>query len=129
VSAAVPSTHARGTAGETRAAAYLAGHGWTVLERNFRTRAGEIDIIAARGDELVFVEVKSWRTLPAAELEHSIDRRKQLRIARAARVFLAGRPDLAGRRLRMDVVFLGGETGGIRHIENAFTGGVDSWYA
>jgi putative endonuclease len=118
----------KGAAGEARAAEYLSRGGWSVLERNFRTRTGEIDIIAARGDEVVFVEVKTWGALPAGELEHSIDRRKQQRIARTARFFLAGRPDLSERRLRFDVVFLGSDPAEIRHIENAFGGGIDSWY-
>jgi putative endonuclease len=127
MTAAALSTRARGAAGEARAADYLLRCGWSLLARNFRTRAGEIDIIAERGEDVAFVEVKSWGALPAGELEHSIDRRKQQRIVRTARVFLAGRPDLRGRRLRFDVVFLGREPADVRHIENAFGGGVDSW--
>jgi putative endonuclease len=128
MTAAAESTRARGAAGEARAAEFLQRGGWRVLARNFRARSGEIDIIVSRGDEIAFVEVKSWRVLPAGELEHSIDRRKQLRIARTARAFLAGKPELAERRLRLDVVFLGREPQDIRHIENAFGGGIDSWY-
>jgi putative endonuclease len=127
MTAAAASTRLKGAAGEARAAELLAGCGWHVLARNFRTRTGEIDIIAARGDDIVFVEVKSWGALPAGELEYSIDRRKQLRIVRTARAFLAGRPDLAGRRVRFDVVFLGSGPADIQHIENAFGGGIDSW--
>ena len=85
--------------------------GWTVLARNFRTRRGEIDIIARHGDVVAFVEVKSWRVVPREDLARSIGPRKRSRIARAARLFLSGNPDLERARLRFDVVFLGGERG------------------
>jgi putative endonuclease len=91
-----------------------------VLARNFRTRAGEIDIIVRRGDQVAFVEVKSWQSVPREDLAHSIGPRKRGRIARAARLFLGRRPDLAGAHLRFDVVFLGGEEHGIEHIAGAF---------
>ena len=119
------STRRKGIAGEQRAASCLSERGWTVLERNFRTPTGEIDIIAEKGDEVAFVEVKSWAALPASELEHSIDRQKQTRIARAARVYLSRRPGLSERRLRFDVLFIGRDPQDIRIIENAFDGGID----
>jgi len=116
------STVGKGARGEAQAAAFLEGKGWTVLARNFRTRTGEIDLVARRGEEVVFVEVKSWQSVPREELGRSIGRRKQARIARAARQLLSRRQDLAGARLRFDVIFLGGEEGGVEHIEGAFTG-------
>ncbi len=114
----------RGAEGETKAAAFMAARGWTVLERNFRSVGGEIDIIAEKGDTVAFVEVKAWDALPQGELEHSIDSRKQARIARAARSWLSRGRARPGKRLRFDVIFLGGESG-VRHIENAFSGGID----
>ncbi len=51
----------RGRYGEDAAVRYLEGLGWTVLERNFRTRTGEIDIVARDGETVVFVEVKERR--------------------------------------------------------------------
>ena len=120
------STTARGARGEAQAAAYLQGQGWTVLAHNFRTRRGEIDLVVQRGDEVAFVEVKSWRSVPREELGRAIGARKQARIARAAQAFLAGRRDLASAHVRFDVVFLGGEEGGIAHIPEAFGGeGID----
>jgi putative endonuclease len=116
------STAGKGAQGEAEAAAFLEAKGWTVLARNFRTRSGEIDLVARRGEEVVFVEVKSWRSVPREELGRSIGPRKQARIARAARQFLSRRPDLAGARLRFDVIFLGGEEGRVEHITGAFTG-------
>jgi putative endonuclease len=119
------STRSRGAAGEERAASYLAETGWVVRERNFRAPSGEIDIIAEKGGEVAFVEVKAWAALPEAELEHAIDRRKQERIVRTARYYLSRRPRLAEMRLRFDIVFLDVGTSRIRHIENAFNGGID----
>jgi len=120
------STVGKGAQGEAKAAAFLEARGWTVLARNFRTKAGEVDLIARRGDQVAFVEVKSWRSVPRDELGRSIGPRKQARIARAARLFLARRPDLVDAHLRFDVVFLGGVEGRIEHIPGAFTGeGID----
>ena len=115
----------KGAAGEAKAAEFLQARGWRVLERNFRSRAGEIDLVARRGDVLAFVEVKAWRTIPEEDLARSIGPRKRARIARAAALYLARRPDLRSVHKRFDVVFLGGE-GGIRHIPGAFSGeGID----
>jgi putative endonuclease len=116
---------ARGRTGEAAGAAWLAGQGWTIVERNFRARIGEIDIIAERGDTLAFCEVKSWATLPASELEYAIDAHKQMRIAHAARLFLARHPSLRARRPRFDVLFIRPNGGPVRYIENAFQGGID----
>jgi putative endonuclease len=120
------STAGRGARGEARAAAFLQENGWTVLARNFRTRRGEIDIVARRADEVAFVEVKSWRSVPREELGRSIGPRKRARIAHAARQFLSRRPDLAGAHVRFDVVFLGGGEDHVEHIAEAFNGeGID----
>ncbi len=115
----------RGTAGEERAAAWLSSRGWAIRQRNFRTRRGEIDIIAEKDAEIAFVEVKSWGAMPRSELEYSINSRKQRRIVQAARFYIARNPEIAGSRVRFDVIFLGGSAGEVRHIERAFTGGID----
>ena len=114
------SSSTKGTQGEAKAAAYLESDGWTVLERNFRTRVGEIDLIVQRGSDLAFVEVKAWESIPLEDLARSVGPRKRSRIVRAARLFLARRPELSSARPRFDVVFLGGAEG-IRHIVDAFT--------
>jgi putative endonuclease len=116
------STRVKGARGEDAAAAYLAGQGWTVLDRNFRTRYAEIDIVAGRGDVLAFVEVKAWGAFPREELGAAVDRRKQARIAHAAQSYIARKPDLSDRHMRFDVVFIDGRCGGIEHIANAFSG-------
>ena len=113
----------RGARGEDAAAAWLASHGYHILERNFRCRAGEIDIVAERDGAVAFVEVKSWRRMGCADLEYAIGGVKKRRIALTARHFLSGHPQLAGRPLRFDVLLLSG--GRIEHLENAFGGSVD----
>jgi putative endonuclease len=125
---AMSSTRRRGALGEDTAVTFLLEKGWKVLARNFRSRAGEIDIIAEKGEQVAFVEVKSWAVLPRGELEHSVDMRKQQRIVRTARYYLSRNPQLSDRHLRFDVVFLGPGAAEIRHIENAFSGEIDSWY-
>ena len=115
------SSSARGARGEELAAAYLRGRGWDILARNVRSRRGEIDLVAGRDDLLAFVEVKAWDAFGAADLEYAIGPAKRRRIRDAARLFLARRPDLAGRRARFDVVLLGGDPPRVRHLENAFT--------
>jgi putative endonuclease len=120
-----PSTSDRGRAGEQAAAAWLVQERWLVRDRNFRAPGGEIDIVAERDGTLAFFEVKSWAALPAAELEHSINARKQGRIARAARVWLHRHPALRRLRPRFDVIFVSPGEPRFLHIVDAFTGEVD----
>jgi putative endonuclease len=112
---------AKGARGEELAAAYLRSRGWDIVARNVRSRRGEVDLVAGRGDLLAFVEVKAWDSYDAADLEYAIGPAKRRRIRDAARLFLARRPDLADRRARFDVVLLGGDPPRVRHLENAFT--------
>ncbi len=62
----------KGAEYEERAERYLKNLGWEILERNYRCRRGEIDIIAREGRELVFVEVKGGRTLPSGTLRSAL---------------------------------------------------------
>jgi putative endonuclease len=121
------SSSTKGARGETKASQYLSGRGYAVIARNFRSRTGEIDIIAQKDGVLAFIEVKTWGTLTEADLEYSIGRTKRRRIAETARLFMARRPEFAGMRTRFDVVFCrGGDSdAGVRHIENAFGGAIE----
>ncbi len=74
-----------GSRGEAAAARYLKRHGLRVLSRGYRTKRGEIDLIAREGDCLVFVEVKTRRTGEPAE---AVTPLKQRRIIRAALRFV-----------------------------------------
>ncbi len=103
------------------AAEYLAGNGYRIIGRNVRSRWGEIDIVASRGADLVFVEVKSWSALGKDSLEQSIGATKQRRIRRTAEWFLSQRRELVELRPRFDVLFIrGGLTPVFDHIEGAF---------
>ena len=66
-----------GNAGEQKACDYLSKKEYEILQRNWRTKRGEIDIIAKEGDQIVFIEVK---TLPSGNLEtlsHLLNKRKK----------------------------------------------------
>ncbi len=89
-----------GTRGERIAARLLRRRGYAIVARNYRCRAGEIDLVAVDGSVLVFVEVKMRAE---AEPLLAIDPRKQRQIVRVARHFLAAHR-LSGREIRFDVV-------------------------
>ena len=110
-----------GAKGEQMAADYLIRSGYDIVARNVRSRWGEVDIIASRGEDLAFVEVKSWSTLDKENLAQSIGAVKQRRIRSTAQSFLARRPELRERRIRFDVIFIpGGGDAGVDHMEGAF---------
>ena len=85
------STRTLGSQGERLAADYLERNGYRILARSFRTRYGEVDIIAADGDIIAFVEVKLRRSSAYGSPGEAIDRRKQMQIAEVARYFLSSR--------------------------------------
>lgn len=74
--------------GEDRAAALLERHGLSIVARNYRTRFGEIDIIARDGESLVFVEVRLRAGPGFGGAAASIGAHKQARIAAAAKLYL-----------------------------------------
>jgi putative endonuclease len=113
------SSSAFGRAGEAEAATFLELEGWEILERNFRASQGEIDIVAARGDTLVFVEVKRWTRYGPADLLDSIDRAKTRRIIETSKLFLAKYRQYKGKHIRYDVLFLPSE-GEPQRYEGAF---------
>jgi putative endonuclease len=92
-----------GAAAERVAEAFLLARGLRVIERNYRCRGGEIDLIAADGAALVFVEVRLRRSGGFGGAAASVTRAKQGRILRAARHYLAGRPEVP---CRFDAVLL-----------------------
>jgi putative endonuclease len=112
-----------GRAGEDRAAAHLRSSGYTILDRNWRCPQGEIDIVAARGGDLVVVEVKSRRSIAFGHPLEAIDERKGARLWRLAVAWIAAHPGLArGRRLRVDAIALTGadvSTAVLEHLEDA----------
>lgn len=109
----------RGRAGEDRAARYLVAEGFTVLDRNWRCPAGELDIVVARGGDLVVVEVKTRRTDWFGHPFEAVDARKLKRLWRLAGAWVLAHPDRArGRRVRVDVVGVTGEDPATAVIEH-----------
>ena len=113
-----------GNAGEDRAAEYLESHGCRILERQYRTPAGEIDIIARDGRTMVFVEVKTRRTGSVTRPAEAVDRRKRERIIRSAVCYLMEYPvDLQPRFDVFEIVTKKGKTFSVqsyRYIINAY---------
>jgi putative endonuclease len=99
---------ARGAAAEEQAAGFLERHGLAIVARNYRTRFGEIDLVAREGAILVFVEVRMRSSPGFGGAAGSIGPRKQARIVAAARQFLARIP--REPPCRFDVVTLDGDT-------------------
>lgn len=94
----------RGARFENRAAAWVCQRGWQLLQRNYRCKVGEIDIIALDGDCLVFIEVRARANPRFAGAAASVDRRKQQRLLRAAACFLRSEPVWGRRPCRFDVI-------------------------
>ena len=97
-----------GRSGEDRAARHLAKQGYRVLERNYRTKQGEIDLIALDRDTVVFVEVKTRTTDAYGAPELAVDGRKQQRMAKAALAWLKQKK-LDQMACRFDVVAIRGD--------------------
>jgi putative endonuclease len=114
-----------GVKGEEEAARFLTRSGYAILDRNVRTRAGEIDLVAKEGKTLVFVEVKTRRDLIEGEPPQAgVHTRKQNRLAKLAHGYLKLKR-IRQTPCRFDVVaVIINDEGGvkaIRHIPNAFS--------
>jgi putative endonuclease len=110
-----------GKEGEDLALAFLAKRGYRCIARNFRTRSGEVDIIAADGPTVCFIEVKTRRGAACGSGADSVMPYKQRRIAQAALRFLQSR-HLLDAPCRFDVVSIdrAGTEPRIDLIQNAF---------
>jgi putative endonuclease len=120
-----PDRRAIGTAAENAAAAFLVAQGLVILERNYRCRMGELDLIArVAPDVLVIAEVRLRSRADYGGGAASVDGRKRQRILRASRHLLMMRPALARLRARFDVLDLkpSGEGYEIEWIRGAFEG-------
>lgn len=111
------SAQRRGRLAETLVGLVLRLTGHRILARNLKTPVGEIDIVARRGAVLAFVEVKARDRREDAA--HALGARQRDRIARAAQLFLAKNPDLAGLSVRFDVALVGGLLG-LSYLKNAW---------
>lgn len=114
----------KGKYGEDRACEFLERKGWRILERNFRCKAGEIDIVALGEGHLCFVEVKYRSRMDYGMPRDAVGRAKQRRLIMVAMLYMKLHPWLRGDYSpRMDIVEvleLGGEEY-IRHTPGAFS--------
>jgi len=93
-----------GRRAEDLAAQFLRAQGCEILERNYRRRLGELDLVARAGAVLVIAEVRTRASAQWGGAAASVDRRKQRRITRAAQQLLQQRPELARLPVRFDVL-------------------------
>jgi putative endonuclease len=116
----MPSSKSKlGTQGESIAAAHLEAQGMRIIDRNFHTRYGEVDLIAEEGDAIVFVEVKTRRTGAYGTPEESVMPRKRERLLLTAQTYLQ-QHELDQRTWRIDVVAIRLQANGpatINHIQ------------
>ncbi len=114
----------RGRKGEDLACEFLKQNGYRVIERNFRCKMGEIDIVATDGESICFTEVKARTRTDYGMPRDAVDRRKQLKLLRCAQLYLKLHPGYAEQfSPRMDIVeILYTEEGTyVRHTPNAFS--------
>jgi len=94
-----------GRAGEDRAARYLESLGYVVLDRNWRCREGELDLVVASTRELIVVEVKTRRSERFGHPFEAVGAVKRSRLWRLAMAWIAAHPaEARGRSLRIDAV-------------------------
>lgn len=107
-----------GSSYEEIAAAYLLKEGFEILERNYRSRQGEIDIVAKDGELIVFAEVKYRKSLNYGYPEEAVTYRKQCTIRNTAKYYLYTHGYHQETACRFDVVAILGED--IKLIKDAF---------
>jgi putative endonuclease len=113
-----------GRTAENAAVRFLESQGLAILLRNYRRRAGELDIVARRQNLLVIAEVRTRASKKFGGAAASVGSRKQHRIVRAAAQLLQQRTDLAGCAVRFDVVVVhdpSSQNPRIEWIQHAFT--------
>lgn len=116
---------ASGELGETQAERWLAARGLALIERNYRCRSGEIDLIMldpnpADTEVLAFIEVRLRGAGARVDSFDSVDVRKQQRLISAARHFLMSFPEWQEHACRFDVVGIDGQAGQLRWLPGAF---------
>lgn len=111
-----PTNYLRGMIAEIYAMGYLMGKGYRIIAWRYKTRVGEVDIVAKRGAVLAFVEVK-LRSSHDKGME-AISTHAQQRISRAAGYFLATNPRFSAVSPRFDAISVSGFR--VRHLDNAW---------
>ena len=111
-----------GKLGEKRACLYLQRCGYRIVERNFRCRSGEVDIIAIIEKTLCFIEVKTRRNFNYGLPSEAVNERKRHRIRAAASYYMLCHSEYHEYRERLDVIELlfMNQKVYLHHLENAF---------
>ncbi|MCS7187829.1 MAG: YraN family protein [Armatimonadota bacterium] len=116
-------TYERGKLAEREAALYLRRRGYQIIAQNLRFKSGEIDLVALKGDLVVFVEVKARSSDEFGTPVEGLLPRQQQRIHKAAEIFLAKR-GWSERERRFDLIAIDlderGKVKRIEHIPDAF---------
>ncbi|MDP2630229.1 MAG: YraN family protein [Candidatus Uhrbacteria bacterium] len=122
----VCSSYESGRNGERESVEYLRKKGYAIIERNYRAKGGEIDIIARVGDTLVFVEVKSRSSSRFGYPEEAVGMAKRRRIARVMRAYLYAHTISPETYIRFDIISLqlsAGASGDVfTHLQNCDIG-------
>ena len=109
--------------GEERAAEFLKAKGYRILERNYKNKIGEVDLVVSNKKDICFIEVKTRRSLAYGQPYESVTRRKQRKIACVALAYLKHRFGTVDVNARFDVISIIREKSGrarIEHIPHAF---------
>lgn len=96
----------KGNEAEQQAMQWCLEQGWTVLERNFRCKVGEVDLICFADSVLVFIEVRQRSSSRYGSAAATVNNNKQRKLIKAAQTFLQRRPELAEHPARFDVITL-----------------------
>jgi putative endonuclease len=107
-----------GVAAERRAARWYRLRGWRILGRNVWAAGNEVDLIARRGRQLRFVEVKEKRGSEWGDPLEMVTAEKQRRVRRAAAAWLGAHPELDGLTVAFDVIAV--RRGRLQRVEDAF---------
>ena len=115
-----------GTLGEDAAATFLIKKGYEIVARNYHSRYGEIDIIAAIGQYIVFAEVKTRRQNSMCRPAETVTVSKQQKIIKTALSYLMEHPEYDDYQIRFDVAALTTDDGGrvisVEYLPNSFEG-------
>ena len=110
-----------GDAGEQRATDFLIEKGYKIIDRNWRTKDGQIDIIAEKDEIIVFVEVKTLPNCTYDMIQREINYQKQQRILKTTKRFLINHREYNNKFVRFDVIFIDlFKSEPVYHIESAF---------
>ena len=112
-----------GRFGEMLACEYLIRRGYKIIDKNYRTRGGEVDIVAKKDETIVFVEVKTRKNGNFGAPEEAIDEHKQLKICQTVECYLQSN-NILDKEFRLDsiaiVLDVGGKKAKLRHKKDIY---------